>query len=400
MPPPLLRNLKCLPTGLDSFQTSRQLRRLVGPFEHLHRLFTNINMNIHTSRAVLNHVVACVATPAVCNHHHHHQCCHDHRYHDHHIIIARNAPSAYLLCGKRRAILGGRAEKAFHVARRVPLSANTIFTIVALIYQLSKYLIFVRVFLNIGQRRSFCKFLDSKNILHKWCKYLLFKVSQISMFSPVLEVHLERVLQWTWSARHFSSAAREKIHLCRHQASTILPQNMSTKIQTPICNIFCIYTPPISWQIFISSVSVSLYQIVHYLLLLLHTFGSTSGEQGWLPRAVRCPRDLLFFFRLMIECFWNILQGDYHALLIIKRLSNILNLDDQPTPSSSSWSATEEEWDSGRKELRTRQISRRLNVCWNLDENLWVVAGGGAGQVPGGGKDELVSPTKSPLWLE
>ena len=63
MPPSLLRNLKCLPTGLDSFQTSRQLRRLVGPFEHLHRLFTNINMNIHASRAVLNHVVACVVTP-------------------------------------------------------------------------------------------------------------------------------------------------------------------------------------------------------------------------------------------------------------------------------------------------------------------------------------------------
>ena len=94
MPPPLLRNLKCLPTGLDSFQTSRQLRRLVGPFEHLHRLFTNINMNIHASRAVLNHVVACVATPALYNHHHHHhhQCCHDHHYHDHQIIIARNAP--------------------------------------------------------------------------------------------------------------------------------------------------------------------------------------------------------------------------------------------------------------------------------------------------------------------
>ena len=168
MPPPLLRNLKCLPTGLDSFQTSRQLRRLVGPFEHLHRLFTNINMNIHASRAVLNHVVACVATPAVYNHHHHHhQCCHDHRYHDHHIIIARNAPSAHLLCGKRRALLGGRAEKAFHVPRRVPLSANTIFTIVALISQLSKYLIFVRVFLNIGQRRNFCNFFYSKNILHK-----------------------------------------------------------------------------------------------------------------------------------------------------------------------------------------------------------------------------------------
>ena len=243
MPPPLLRNLKCLPTGLDSFQTSRQLRRLVGPFEHLHRLFTNINMNIHASRAVLNHVVACVATPAVYNHHHHHQCCHDHRYHDHHIIIARNAPSAHLLCGKRCAILGGRAEKAFHVPRRVPLSANTIFTIVALRSQLSKYLIFVRVFLNIGHRRIFCKFLVSKNILHKWCKYLLFKVSQISMFSPVLEVHLERVLQWTWSARHFSSAAGEKIHLCRHQASTILPQNMSTnyKLQSVI---YSAYIPP------------------------------------------------------------------------------------------------------------------------------------------------------------
>ena len=160
------------------------------------------------------------------------------------------------------------------------------------------------------------------------------------MFSPALEVHLERVLQWTWSARHFSSAAREKIHLCRHQASTILPQNVSTnyKLQSLIYSAYI--PPPLTWQIFISSVSVSLYQIVHYLLLLLHTFGSTSGEQGWLPRAVRCPRDLLFFFRLMIECFWNILQGDYHALLIIKRLLNILNLT---TPSSSSWSATEEE---------------------------------------------------------
>ena len=94
MPPPLLRNLKCLPTGLDSFQTSRQLRRLVGPFEHLHHLFTNIYMNIHASRAVLNHVVAWVATPALYNHHHHHhhhQCCHHHHYHGHHMIIA-NAP--------------------------------------------------------------------------------------------------------------------------------------------------------------------------------------------------------------------------------------------------------------------------------------------------------------------
>jgi hypothetical protein len=38
------------------------------------------------------------------------------------------------------------------------------------------------------------------------------------------------------------------------------------------------------------------------------SFGSTSGEQGWLPRAVRWPRDLLFFFKLMIECFWNIVD--------------------------------------------------------------------------------------------
>ena len=145
MPPPLLRNLKCLPTGLDSFQTSRQLRRLVGPFEHLHRLFTNTNMNIHASRAVLNHVVACVATPSLYNHHHHHQCCHHHHYHPHHIIIARNAPT-HLLCGKRRAILGGRAEKAFHVARRVPLSANTIFTIVGLKYPNYKIFDFYQFF--------------------------------------------------------------------------------------------------------------------------------------------------------------------------------------------------------------------------------------------------------------
>ena len=64
------------------------------------------------------------------------------------------------------------------------------------------------------------------------------------MFSPALEVHLERVLQWTWSARHFSSAAREKIHLCRlNQASTILPQNMSTNC-IPQSVIYSAYIPP------------------------------------------------------------------------------------------------------------------------------------------------------------
>ena len=39
------------------------------------------------------------------------------------------------------------------------------------------------------------------------------------------------------------------------------------------------------------------------------TLGSTSGLQGWDPRAVRCPRDLDFFFRDMMLCFWNILEG-------------------------------------------------------------------------------------------
>ena len=172
MPPPLLRNLKCLPTGLDSFQTSRQLRRLVGPFEHLHRLFTNINMNIHASRAVLNHVVACVATPAVYNHHHH-QCCHHYHDHDHQIIIA-NAPSAHLLCGKRRAILGGRAEKAFHVPRRVPLSANTIFTIVALISHLSKYLIFGRFFFKYWTKKNFLQFFLFKEYIAQMMQIFAF----------------------------------------------------------------------------------------------------------------------------------------------------------------------------------------------------------------------------------
>ena len=80
------------------------------------------------------------------------------------------------------------------------------------------------------------------------------------MFSPVLEVHLERVLQWTWSARHFSSAAREKIHLCRHQASTILPQNMSTNYKPQSVRHSALFTlpPPFSWQTLFLCVCFSL----------------------------------------------------------------------------------------------------------------------------------------------
>ena len=128
------------------------------------------------------------------------------------------------------------------------------------------------------------KFLLSKSILHKqahfglcfwqildrdlwlkilsWCKFLFLKVTQISMFSPVLEVHLERVLQWTWSARHFSSAAREKIHLCRQQASTNLPQNMSTNYKPQSVRHSACIPPPLLTNLF-SSMSVFLYQIVH-----------------------------------------------------------------------------------------------------------------------------------------
>ena len=38
----------------------------------------------------------------------------------------------------------------------------------------------------------------------------------------------------------------------------------------------------------------------------LPTFGCWSGDPGW-ERAVRWPRDLDFFFRDIIEFFWNIL---------------------------------------------------------------------------------------------
>ena len=49
--------------------------------------------------------------------------------------------------------------------------------------------------------------------------------------------------------------------------------------------------------------------MIKFILVL--TLGSTSGLQGWEPRAVRWPRDLDFFLRLMMLCFWNMVLAPW-----------------------------------------------------------------------------------------